>query len=899
MADRPGHRDMPLKQAPSDKEARVTGSTRGLMRCQIASLMMIVLTTVVVPVQGVAAETASGGPGGAASWTTGNKLAVGTSADTGSKIWFTVARGITSEVFYPRLDVPNMQDMQYIVTDGSTFVDLERDATNHVISMPDEKALEFTVTNTDTRTTPKYRITNTYITDPSMSTLLIQTRFQSLDGGTYRLYLLENPSMAGGGSNDNAWWDGTNSALISSGTETLFGSSTTVVAALKSASPNGFVAHDNGYAGTASDCYVDLRDHKVLNNQYDNIAGNGNVVQCGEVGNLGADTTFTVALGYGSDAASAVAAANGSIAAGFTDRETAYRGGWNSYLNGLRPAPASVSTDTLRRRAYYVGAMALHAAEDKTFRGASVAGFATPWGDFTNGDNLNDGYHRVWGRDLYQQAMGLIAAGDSAQALRMAGFLWDSQLISANTSGDGTTYPPGSFPRYSPVSGVSGASPQQLGCCEQLDQEAFAILLAWMTGLTDNTTYQKIKLTADHVGAAGPSTTERWEEQTGQSPSSIAAEIAGLVAAADIARQNGDTASAADWESTADSWRSSLANWTFTSSGFWGDHDYYERIDRTSNPNDTDQLCFQEGCFFAHDVADFGFLDLIRLGVRTPGDADVSTSLSPTASASDGNSTVQVTTPSGDSYFHRYNHDNYGESNSDCGGFPANGANRFGRLWPVLSGERGEYELANGRSASVYLQSMADATNDGYFVPEQVWDRPDVACFALGRPTGSAAPLNWAEGQYLRLAQSIDAGYNLDTPSVVKAKYQGAGPIHSDGNMCVDDAGASTNNGTAIQIWTCNATSSQSWGWSSGDGTLRVLDKCMDVTGGGTSNGTPIQLWDCNGTGAQEWRWRQQNRLVNPQSGRCLDVTGGGTSDATRLQIWDCNDTAAQAWHLP
>ena len=460
MADRPGHRDMPLKQAPSDKEARVTGSTRGLMRCQIASLMMIVLTTVVVPVQGVAAETASGGPGGAASWTTGNKLAVGTSADTGSKIWFTVARGITSEVFYPRLDVPNMQDMQYIVTDGSTFVDLERDATNHVISMPDEKALEFTVTNTDTRATPKYRITNTYITDPSMSTLLIQTRFQSLDGGTYRLYLLENPSMAGGGSNDNAWWDGTNSALISSGTETLFGSSTTVVAALKSASPNGFVAHDNGYAGTASDCYVDLRDHKVLDNQYDNIAGNGNVVQCGEVGNLGADTTFTVALGYGSDAASAVAAANGSIAAGFTDRETAYRGGWNSYLNGLRPAPASVSTDTLRRRAYYVGAMALHAAEDKTFRGASVAGFATPWGDFTDGDNLNDGYHRVWGRDLYRRAMGLIAAGNSAQALRMAGFLWDSQLISANTSGDGTTYPPGSFPRYSPVSGVSGASPR-------------------------------------------------------------------------------------------------------------------------------------------------------------------------------------------------------------------------------------------------------------------------------------------------------------------------------------------------------------------------------------------------------------------------------------------------------
>jgi glucoamylase len=129
-------------------------------------------------------RNASDGPGDSAAWTTGNKLAVGTSADMTSKVWFTVAKGIITEVFYPRLDVPNLQDLQYIVTDGSTFVDLKRDATNHVVSMPDEKALEYTVTNTDKRATPKYRITNTYITDPNRNTLLIRTRFQSLDGGT-------------------------------------------------------------------------------------------------------------------------------------------------------------------------------------------------------------------------------------------------------------------------------------------------------------------------------------------------------------------------------------------------------------------------------------------------------------------------------------------------------------------------------------------------------------------------------------------------------------------------------------------------------------------------------------------------------------------------------------------
>jgi glucoamylase len=887
---------------------------RKLMRCNIAgpSVVLVALLTLMASAPVKSQTTATDGPGSAAAWTTGNKLAVGTAANTTSKVWFTVAKGITSEVFYPRLDVANMQDMQYVVTDGSTFVDLERDQTNHVVSMPDEKALEYTITNTDKRAVPRYSITNTYITDPSRNTLLIRTRFQSLNGGAYQLYLLENPSMAGGGANDNASWDATNSALLSSGTETLFNSPMPVFSALKVASPNGFIAHDNGYAGQASDCLVDLTANDVLNHQFDKVAANGNVVQCGQIGSIGPDTTFTVALGYGSDAASAIDAANGSLTAGFTDREAAYRGGWNGYVNGLRAAPASVSSDTLRR-AYYVAAMALHAAEDKTFPGASIAGFATPWGDFANGDTLNDGYHRVWGRDLYQQATGLIAAGDSAQALRMAQFMWNNQYISVSTPGDNTTYPPGSFPRYSPVSGTSGASPTQptqLGCCEQFDQDAFAILLAWMTGLTDNTTYQKIKMTANHVQTAGPDTTERWEEQFGKSPSSIAAEIAGLVAAADIARQNGDTTSAATWEAKADLWRSSLAGWTFTTSGFWGGHQYYERIDKTSNPNDGETLCFIEGAFAAHDVTDFGFLDLVRLGERLPNDSNVSTSLSPSASASDGNSTVQVTMPSGDIYFHRYNHDNYGESNDDCSGFPADtvnvnecrphdGVNRFGRPWPVLSGERGEYELANGHAATLYLQSMADAANDGYFIPEQIWDRSDVSCYALGRPTGSAAPLNWAEGQYLRLSQSIDAGYNLDTPSVAKARYRGAGPVRGDAGKCIDDAGAATNNGTAIQLFDCNGTGAQIWTWNSGDGTLRALGKCMDVTAGGTANGTQIQLFDCNGTGSQEWRWRNQNRLLNPQSGRCLDVTGGSTADGTRLQLWDCNSTAAQNWYLP
>jgi glucoamylase len=134
----------------------------------------------------------------------------------------------------------------------------------------------------------------------------------------------------------------------------------------------------------------------------------------------------------------------------------------------------------------------------------------------------------------------------------MAQFLWSSQFVGTATPGDGTTYEPGSFPRYTPVSGISAATAKDLRCCEQLDEEAFLIVLAWMTGLTDSCTYRKIKTTADHIVGVGTAPTERWEEQFGQSPSSIAAVIAGLIAATDIARQNNDAASAARWELTAD-----------------------------------------------------------------------------------------------------------------------------------------------------------------------------------------------------------------------------------------------------------------------------------------------------------------------------------------------------------
>ncbi|HEY3465600.1 MAG TPA: ricin-type beta-trefoil lectin domain protein [Amycolatopsis sp.] len=123
-----------------------------------------------------------------------------------------------------------------------------------------------------------------------------------------------------------------------------------------------------------------------------------------------------------------------------------------------------------------------------------------------------------------------------------------------------------------------------------------------------------------------------------------------------------------------------------------------------------------------------------------------------------------------------------------------------------------------------------------------------------------------------------------------------SGTITGYGGKCVDVAGASTANGTTIDLYTCNGTNAQQW--TSSSGTLRALGKCLDVAAAGTASGTKVQLYDCNGTGAQQWTHTASNQLVNPASGKCLDATGVSSADGTPLQIWTCTGGANQSWTL-
>ena len=124
------------------------------------------------------------------------------------------------------------------------------------------------------------------------------------------------------------------------------------------------------------------------------------------------------------------------------------------------------------------------------------------------------------------------------------------------------------------------------------------------------------------------------------------------------------------------------------------------------------------------------------------------------------------------------------------------------------------------------------------------------------------------------------------------------GPVVGLAGKCLDVAGARSADGTAVQLYGCNATSAQRWTVTA-TGTLTALGKCLDVRGGVTTGSAPVQLYSCNGTGAQQWVAYSGGSLRNPASGRCLDVPSSRTADGTRLQTFTCNGTSAQRWTLP
>src|SRR5581483_56357 len=354
------------------------------------------------------------------------------------------------------------------------------------------------------------------------------------------------------------------------------------------------------------------------------------------------------------------------------------------------------------------------------------------------------GYHLVWTRDLVQAATALLSAGDSATPLRVLVYLAVSQRAD------------GGFYQNFWIDG----RPYWTGI--QLDEVSFPLVLAWRleeAGALGG--FDPCAMAAAACGflvREGPTTAQEWwEEAAGFSPSTLAINIAGLVCAAELLASHGDPQTAAFVVAYADFLEAHLDAWTATSEGTLdpGVARHYIRVNPNAggheNPNEGMlTLANQppEGPFEypAKSIVDAGFLELVRYGIRDPHDPLIVDSLRVV------DAVLKVQLPQGPAW-RRYNHDGYGQ-HDDGTSFKGWGV---GRPWPLLTGERGHYELAAGRDARPYLRAMQDSAVGIGLIPEQVWDAAAIRdkLLAPGGPTGAAIPLAWAHAEYIKLSRSI------------------------------------------------------------------------------------------------------------------------------------------------
>ena len=679
---------------------------------------------------------APGAPGRDAQWLSAGKDGVGTANTLDSKVWFTLHNGELTEVYYPTVDVANVQELQFVVVAPGGRVETESDDATHRVEVLDPQALTFRQTNT--AKSGAWTLTKTYTTDPERSTLLIDVQFKAR--APYAVYIYYDPSLNNSGLHDSAWTGGGRLYAADAGRTSALASST------------GFLETTNGYLGT-SDGLTQLRERGRITGVYGRAA-DGNVVQ---VARVRATLPFTLALAFGHDEFEAGANARESLAKGFARCRAAYEAGWHEYVRSLRRVAVKYQPQ------FDMAAMVLRAHEDKTYRGAQIASLSVPWGGGANANEPNvGGYHLVWSRDLYQVATALYALGDKAGADRALDYLFRVQQK-----------PDGSFPQNSWLDG------RPFWGSLQLDEVAFPLVLAYTLGRTDNETWTKhVKPAADFLVKTGPRTPqERWEEKSGYSPATIAAEIAGLVCAAEIAKRNDAQASANIYLATADDWQRNVERWTATATGKHGDGNYYLRLSENDDPNDGQIINAGNGGgdYDEREYVDAGFLELVRLGIKRADDPLVVKSLAVV------DKVIKVETPNGPVWY-RYNHDGYGEMDD---GRPWSFDGHYtgkGRLWALLAGERGEYELALGQreAARARLDHMLGFANEGLMLPEQVWDMPRGP-FPFGEGTGSATPLAWTMGQFIRLAVNLEEGRNLETPDLVAARYlKQAPPLHAD-----------------------------------------------------------------------------------------------------------------------
>lgn len=692
---------------------------------------------------------AFGAPGIPATWAPANKQGLGTAYSPQSRVWFTIAQGVLSEIFYPRIDTPQMRDLEFLFADGERlFLEEKRDLHHQVERIPNTQGHRVRSSDPEQR----FTLTKEIIAAAHTDCILIRAE---LDGkpeilSAMQMYLLAAPHLRNGGSLNNAY------VLEQSG-RTLLAAEKDGRWLVIGASPD-FTRLSCGYVGS-SDGYSDLAAHHRMEFEFDR-ALQGNVALTGQL-NLLSSSAVTVGLAFGENVETAVGNLFLGLSAGFKEESRRFVHQWETGVR--KPAPlerASRDGGSLYQSSYAL----LLADEDKVHQGAFVASPSTPWGESRDDRKGRGGYHLVWTRDMVEVSMALLAAGDSHAPLRTLIHLASRQEND------------GSFPQNSWVDGTEFRKNLQL------DEVAFPVLLGARLrreGLLKHFDVSAlIRRAANFLLHSGPVTPqERWEEMSGYSPSTLATVIAAMVCAGELLRAEHEDVSAGIVEQYADYLVAHLEEWTVTSNGSLkpGIPRYFVRLNpaksgEVAGPGAIDRVEMRmpdqppgrPDVFPARDVIDAGFLQLVRYGIIAPDDPLIKDSLRVV------DHVLMRRTPAG-ACWRRYNHDGYGQRPD---GTPFENWGQGG-AWPLLAGERGHYELAGGGDFHAMVATMERLSQPNFLLGEQVWDeedRPEAGLFC-GRPTGSAVPLVWAHAEYIRLLRSSIDGRVFDLIPAVAARY--------------------------------------------------------------------------------------------------------------------------------
>lgn len=686
---------------------------------------------------------APGWPGSPGRWTSANKCGVGTALG-GSAIWFTLSHGILNEIYAPRMDEAATRDLGLVVTAPDGFFSEEKRHAGHQVTCPSPGVPHYLLVNTCTK--GRYRIEKDVIADPDRPVILQRIRFTPLIGRLedYRLFALLAPHL------DNHGAGNTGTVGEYKGVPALFASRGSHALCLLSST--GFRARSAGFVG-ASDGWQDLLRHGELRDRW-TVAKSGNVALCGELDNRVGEVVL--ALGHGSSVEEAANQARASLAEPFDVTLAAYAAPWKAWQRSLRPARD--------RSIFATSAMVVKTHQSKHIPGAIVASLAVPWG-FSKGDGDLGGYHLVWPRDMVEAAGGLLAAG-AKDEVRSA-----LLYLQATQEADG----------HWPQNMWAEGRPYWVGV--QMDETSLPILLVDLArrhgalqdrDLSPQGFWPMVRQAASFLVRNGPVTQQdRWEEDGGYTPFTLAAEIAALLAAADLAEIAGEGTLAPYLRETADAWNDRIERWLYVQgtdlARRTGVDGYYVRI----SPPDFDlggqavalkNRPPNESVRRSDAIVSADALALVRFGLRAPGDPRIQNTIRVI------DALLRVETPSGPSW-HRYNGDGYGEHED---GSPFDGTG-IGRAWPLLTGERGHHALASGDRAEAerLLSTMEALAGEGGLLPEQTWDSADIPEreLLLGGPTGSAMPLVWAHAEYLKLARSLADGAVFDTPPQTLERY--------------------------------------------------------------------------------------------------------------------------------